>query len=371
MGISDRRYDSGDQGEGGGFRRALRRVFVEGSNFFEWAFTLFWVPRSVPWIGGIQVQIHIFYVIYILAKLIWPMRRDAVGFMFEAFSLVSLFVLVLLHEFGHCVACRRVGGSADRVLMWPLGGLAMCSPPNTVRANTITVIGGPLVNLALIPVFAGALLALGAGWGAIVFNPFDRASVVLNDPFFTQNTSYWRYFLWSAHEMNLYLFLFNMLLVMFPMDAGRLLQCALWARMGYRRGTLIAVNVGLFLAVIIGATAIMVDPKAILFGICVFCGITCFTERQRLLFTESAVEPWAYDTDKGFGGFQGRSTGESGGAAVDKAYQAALKRQEKERQQQAEVDRILDKIRDQGMQSLTRREKSILKEATERKRGVG
>lgn len=371
MGISDRRYDSGDHGEGGGFRRAFRRVFVEGDNFLNWALTLFWVPRRVPWIGGIQVQVHTFYIIYVVAKLIWPIRRDTTGLIFEAFSLTSLFVLVLLHEFGHCVACRFVGGSADRILMWPLGGLAMCAPPHTVRANTITVAGGPAVNLLLIPVFGGVLLALGAGWGAVIFNPFDRAAVLLNTPFFTQDTSYWRYFLWSAYEMNLYLFLFNMMLVMFPMDAGRLLQCGLWAKLGYRKATLIAVNAGLFMAVIIGVFSVLGDPKSILFSICVFCGITCFMERQRLLFSETAEEPWAYDTDRGYGGFGPEPRGGASTKGVDKAFQAAVKRQEKERAAQAEVDRILDKIRDQGMQSLSRRERAILKDETERKRGVG
>src|SRR5947207_3103150 len=37
---------------------------------------------------------------------------------------VAGFGLVLLHEFGHVFACRSVGGTADRVLLWPLGGLA-------------------------------------------------------------------------------------------------------------------------------------------------------------------------------------------------------------------------------------------------------
>ena len=34
-------------------------------------------------------------------------------------------MLVLVHELGHCFACRRVGGEADDVLMWMLGGLAL------------------------------------------------------------------------------------------------------------------------------------------------------------------------------------------------------------------------------------------------------
>jgi hypothetical protein len=46
-------------------------------------------------------------------------------------------------------------------------------------------------------------------------------------------------------------------------------------------------------------------------------------------------------------------------------------RDAKEKREQAfqgEVDRILDKVRDQGMQSLTRQEKKTLSEATERRK---
>ncbi len=31
---------------------------------------------------------------------------------------------VLIHELGHALAARRVGGHADGILLWPLGGLA-------------------------------------------------------------------------------------------------------------------------------------------------------------------------------------------------------------------------------------------------------
>ena len=42
---------------------------------------------------------------------------------------VSLFAIVLLHEFGHALACRQVGGKADQIVLWPLGGIAYVSPP--------------------------------------------------------------------------------------------------------------------------------------------------------------------------------------------------------------------------------------------------
>ncbi len=39
---------------------------------------------------------------------------------------------VLIHELGHALAARRVGGHADGILLWPLGGLAFvghdCGP---------------------------------------------------------------------------------------------------------------------------------------------------------------------------------------------------------------------------------------------------
>jgi stage IV sporulation protein FB len=367
MGYQDRRYNSGngDYGEGGGFRRAMRRIFVEGDNFYGWSFPLFTVPRWVPGLRGIEVRIHLLFVVFVIAQLIWPLTRDSVGFAFAAFSMFTLWTLVLLHEFGHCLACRLVGGEADRVLLWPLGGLAMCRPPHRWKASLITTLGGPGVNFVLIPVFGGLILLLGGGWGAIVFNPFNPTAVWINEPWFVYDTAYWRYFLWSAYYVNLLLFSFNMLLVMYPMDAGRIVQELLWWRIGYRKSMLIATNLGLVMAFVVGAFALMSRPtQSTLFAIAVFGGITCFNQRRMLAVMED--EPgWAYDTDKGHGGFGD----DPATAAQQKAYKAALKRQQKEAETQREVDRILDKIRDKGMQSLSGRERAILKDATERGKG--
>ena len=42
---------------------------------------------------------------------------------------LALFSIVLLHEFGHALACRQVGGKADQIVLWPLGGVAYVAPP--------------------------------------------------------------------------------------------------------------------------------------------------------------------------------------------------------------------------------------------------
>lgn len=41
---------------------------------------------------------------------------------------LALFLIVLLHEFGHALACRQVGGNANRIVLWPLGGVAYVDP---------------------------------------------------------------------------------------------------------------------------------------------------------------------------------------------------------------------------------------------------
>jgi Zn-dependent protease len=72
---------------------------------------------------------------------------------------LALFLIVLLHEFGHALACRQVGGTADQIVLWPLGGVAYVNPPPRLGATLWSIAAGPLVNVALLPV-----LFLLSGW---------------------------------------------------------------------------------------------------------------------------------------------------------------------------------------------------------------
>src|SRR5438445_3539826 len=74
---------------------------------------------------------------------------------------LALFVIVLLHEFGHALACRQVGGQANQIVLWPLGGVAYVAPPPRPGATLWSIAAGPLVNVVLAPiltvlVFSGA-----------------------------------------------------------------------------------------------------------------------------------------------------------------------------------------------------------------------
>src|SRR5437764_12147452 len=68
---------------------------------------------------------------------------------------LALFAIVLMHEFGHALACRQVGGNANRIVLWPLGGVAYVDPPPRPGATLWSIAAGPLVNVALLPILLG------------------------------------------------------------------------------------------------------------------------------------------------------------------------------------------------------------------------
>lgn len=358
MGWQDRRYDDFDEGRTPGWKRAFRRIFVESDNFFSWALPLFTL-----W--GIRVRVHIFFVVWMAVEIVSSIRRDSEGWIFVLARLGTLFGLVLVHEFGHCIACRRVGGEADEIVMWPLGGLAMCLPPKSWRANLITTLGGPATHIPMGLLLGAGLLALGAPASSLAFNPLRIGQSYLTHAEFFQG-SLWtlKLIVWRAYVTNLMLLAFNMLLVMFPMDAGRVLQELMWRRMGYGRSMLYATTIGIITAVCVGLFALGFDmPKSSsnsLFAIAVFCGITCFHERRKLAMV--AEEPWA------------ESIAENR-AETDRQYKAALRKQQAARAdaaaEQAEENRILEKIAQSGLTSLNRKEQAFLKAQTEKRRGVG
>jgi hypothetical protein len=49
----------------------------------------------------------------------------------------------MLHEYGHALACRQVGGTANQIVLWPLGGVAYVNPPPTAGRHSLEHCGGP------------------------------------------------------------------------------------------------------------------------------------------------------------------------------------------------------------------------------------
>lgn len=135
---------------------------------------------------------------------------------------LGLFLIVLIHEFGHALACRQVGGAANRIVLWPLGGVAYVSPPPRAGATLWSIAAGPLVNVVLIPVLMG-IGYLGRASGGLPpdVHALLRAIWIIN---------------WG-------LLLFNILPI-YPLDGGQILRSLLWFLFGRARSLMIATAFG-------------------------------------------------------------------------------------------------------------------------------
>lgn len=138
---------------------------------------------------------------------------------------LSLFLIVLMHEFGHSLACRQVGGQASQIVLWPLGGVAFVSPPMRPGATLWSIAAGPLVNVALTPMLLGLYWAMGSfGWDQAHPDTYSLLSAVL--------------------FINTALLIFNMLPI-YPLDGGQILRSLLWFVLGRNKSLLIATMIGL------------------------------------------------------------------------------------------------------------------------------
>src|SRR2546426_1031775 len=111
--------------------------------------------------SGIQVYLHFSW--FIIAAYQFTQRAGTYGSpIWSACEYLALFAIVLLHEFGHALACRQTGGTADRIVLWPLGGIAFVNPPRRPGAMLWSIAAGPLVNAVLFPIFSILLLLMRA-----------------------------------------------------------------------------------------------------------------------------------------------------------------------------------------------------------------
>src|SRR5437762_3545 len=95
------------------------------TNPFMWLLT-----GSVPLFtfSGIRVRAHASLVIAMVLGLLFGYFPGSTVYD-KVLGATMLFLVVLLHEFGHCFTARWVGGEADDILMTPLGGLAFARAP--------------------------------------------------------------------------------------------------------------------------------------------------------------------------------------------------------------------------------------------------
>lgn len=203
-------------------------------------------------VAGTAIRIHVTFLLF----LAW------IGF--SAFShggrtealqslvfIVSLFLCVLLHEFGHIFMARRFGIQTPDVTLLPIGGVANLERiPEKPGQELAVAVAGPAVNVVIA---LGLIVVLGS------LAPADITKI--DDPGLG--------LLARLASANIFLVLFNMIPA-FPMDGGRVLHAILAMRMGPQRAMRVAARIGQGLAFLLGFAGLFGNPLLVFIAIFVY-----------------------------------------------------------------------------------------------------
>jgi stage IV sporulation protein FB len=331
---------------------------------------------------GVTIRVHVLFPL-VAASLILRVafKKEPnpypANYWIEACWLVGiLFMSILLHEFGHCFAGRLVDGDAHEVLLWPLGGLASVDVPHTPRAQFIMVAGGPAVNLVLCAVSASILLAgsfslvgalspLRAPFAPELYNWTEKATFYSPYVDDVHQLGFWPIFFVRLFWVNWVLLLLNMLPA-FPLDGGRLFQCLLWPRFGFRQSMVAAITSGIVVSFIVSIYAI-VDSDMLMVFLGLFIFYTC---RQQYIFLETGGEEslFGYDFSQGYTSLE-RDAPPPPRRRRPNVWQrwqtkrAAQKLQRELEQRESEerrMDELLEKVQRQGLHALSEEERRFL-----------
>ncbi len=367
---------------------------------------------------GIQVRVHLLFFIVTLGFFLRQVTLPGnVVWWGDVFLLIValLFGVILLHEFGHCFGGRAVGGEAEEILIWPLGGLAFVKVPHEWKAHTTMIAAGPLVNV-VICFLTGAVVA-GAGY-VPMFNPLadpyvsemrrlkddriytsqygmrlyapggvesppDLARTFVGKPADLAESAVksgyeralapgWVVWVNRTFWLSWILLLFN-LIPAYPLDGGQLLQGLIWWRRDYRTGVTVAAYGGVMCSVVVFVASIAAN-EALILGLGLFM---LFSSVLKLRSLDLEEGPFGYDFSGGYTslgdddetprpkpkkqGFVKRWL--QARAARRLRHEAARRREDEER-----MDQLLDKIARSGKHALTDDERRFMERVSARYR---
>ncbi len=220
---------------------------------------------------GIDVVVHWTFLLLLAVLTVTQLLAGAsLGTVLGGLILFcTVFLCVLLHEFGHALTARLFGIQTYDITLLPIGGLARLEriPRNPWQEFWIAI-AGPAVNVAIV----------------VVLIPFSAAlssmSVLLSTDLAAAG------FLTQLISINVALVVFN-LLPAFPMDGGRVLRSVLAMFLPYVRATRIAAACGQVMAVLFGIVGFFTNWMLILVAFFVY-----FAARSEARYVQMSSQPF-------------------------------------------------------------------------------
>jgi Zn-dependent protease len=183
---------------------------------------------SIGSLFGVPIKLHFSYFILLALTLLGSIQYRSVRYSLYEFIIMGpiLFITILIHELGHILMARKLGGEAKCIILWPLGGLAISSQPDpaTHKSFMLVAVAGPATHVVQMVfwVIFSALVGLATPttyWGT---NAYYGINGSVADFFVAVGV--------GSLYLNLILMCFNLLLPAYPLDGGQIFASFLLMR---------------------------------------------------------------------------------------------------------------------------------------------
>jgi Zn-dependent protease len=306
---------------------------------------------------GIPVRMHVALPVVAVVMLVQTpgyTRRDVLYGLLTFFGV--LLLATFLHELGHALVARGRRIHVHEIVIWPLGGWTSCDDARSPGDHLRVSLAGVLMN---------GLLAGVAALGMLIRDGSTPAfpSLTMSDDF-----------LQTAWNLNIVLLLLN-LLPGLPFDGGLALEGLLWNWLGRPRARGVVLGTGAFtgMGLLVGG----IVNGSLLFGVVGAWALTEVARGYRAV-RENGIEDerflGVHDFSQGYTSLQaadGRPEGERERElreVLEEEDRREAAASEERETAEARLDRLLDRIAAEGIDSLSGEEKRFLEEESRRLR---
>ncbi|KAL7518241.1 hypothetical protein ACHAWX_003088 [Stephanocyclus meneghinianus] len=182
---------------------------------------------SIP-LGSIReipITLHYSFFLLLVLELFVSIRYTAyplfILFIVTLYGPVLLLTIVI-HELGHALTTRRLGGTVEGIVLWPLGGFALCGPVDGLGGDLKVALMGPVMHVPMALIWWGIYVGITAGREGL----WPGWTIYL-DVLSSSAAGFFQTLASEAFYMNLVLLGFNLFIPAYPLDGGRIYAASL------------------------------------------------------------------------------------------------------------------------------------------------
>ncbi len=344
--------------------RAVAKIMSDSSS---------WSLQLGAW-RGVWVRVHaLFIAVAVFALFLSTSRPGEEAVEYGVLGIAILFLSVLAHELGHCFAAVRLGGNAEQIVIGPLGGMAPNEIPREAQPEWITALAGPLVNAVILLLTLPILFAAGLSASDLI-SPLQPVGLA--------EGAWWMVALKLAFWINWVMLVVNMLPA-FPFDGARVLRGLLWPALDFRTAGQLAVRtlkltaLGLCILACFMRDALSAEVLAAWVPLVLLATLIYFSaqrEGARLEEGDWDEELISYDFSQGYTSLDRTMEPQRRGGGSMKRWLEIRRelrqrrRQSQEQDEERQVDEILIRLHENGMQGLSAKERALLNRVSARYR---